>query len=124
MNGDGLALMAFYALIALAVAAIVAISALIGRRRAPAARRANYECGLDQATPAQRRFPVKFFLTALLFIVFDVEVALLFPWAAAFRRALAEGLGLALMLEVVLFLALMGFALAYVWGRGALRWEE
>ncbi len=124
MNGDGLALIAFYGLIAAAVMSLVALSALIGRRRAPKARGEIYECGLKEASRAGRRFPVKFFLTALLFIVFDVGVALLFPWAAAFRRALADGLGVALMLEVGLFLFLMGFAIAYAWGRGALRWEE
>jgi len=124
MGTDTLALLVLYMLIAIACLAIISASALIGRARAPDARRTSYECGCDQASPSKKRFPVKFFLVAMIFIVFDVEIALLFPWAVAFRRAQAEGYGYALLLEVSVFLALLGLALVYVWGRGALKWEE
>ena len=119
-----MALLILYGLIAAVALAIIALSAVIGRRQAPAERYLNYECGLDQASSERRRFPIKFFLTAVLFILFDVEVVLLFPWAAAFRQALGEGLGPVLVIELSIFLALAGFALAYAWGRGALEWEE
>jgi len=124
MNVEIMSLLILYGLIAAAALAIVALSAVIGRRQAPAERSLSYECGLDQASPKRRRFPIKFFLTAVLFILFDVEIVLLFPWAAAFRRALGEGSGLVLVIELFVFLALAGFALAYAWGRGALEWEE
>jgi NADH-quinone oxidoreductase subunit A len=104
--------------------AIVSLSALIGRRRPPEGRRYNYECGLDPASEPGRRFPVKYFLTAMLFMIFDVEIVLLFPWAVAYRKAVADGDGLMVLGELLLFLALLGLALAYAWGRGALRWEE
>jgi len=124
MNVEIMSLLILYFLIAAIALSIVALSALIGRRKAPAERYLNYECGLDQANPKRRRFPIKFFVTAVLFILFDVGVVLLFPWAAAFRRALGEGMGTALVLELTAFLAILGFALAYAWGRGALEWEE
>jgi NADH-quinone oxidoreductase subunit A len=124
MNVEIIALLILYGLIAAAALSIVALSAVIGRRKASAERYLNYECGLDQASSERRRFPIKFFLTAVLFILFDVEIALLFPWAAAFRRALGDGMGLVLLIELSIFLALVGFALAYAWGRGALEWEE
>lgn len=124
MNVEIMSLLILYGLIVAAALAIIALSAMIGRRRASAERYMNYECGLDQASPERRRFPIKFFLTAVLFILFDVGIVLLFPWAAAFRRALGEGMGLTLVVELAIFLALLGFALAYAWGRGALEWEE
>ena len=124
MGNDTLALLVLFLLIAIACLTIVSLSALVGRRRAPEARYLNYECGLDQATSHRGRFSVKFFLTAMLFIIFDVAVVLLFPWAVAFKEAYAEGYGYALLLEVGLFMALLGLALAFVWGRGALKWEE
>lgn len=124
MNVEIMSLLILYGLIAAMALAIVALSALIGRRKGPAERYLNYECGLDQASPKRRRFPIKFFVTAVLFILFDVGVVLLFPWAAAFRRALGEGMGTALVVELAVFLAILGFALAYAWGRGALEWEE
>lgn len=124
MNEGIISLLVFFLLIAGTAGGIIALSALIGRKEAPAGRYENYECGLEQASSPRRRFPIKFFLTAMLFIVFDVEVVLLFPWAVAFREAVAEGIGMALLLEVAFFLFLLGVALAFAVGRGALKWEE
>jgi len=105
-------------------AVILAFSALIGRRAAPDGRAIPYECGLDPAARAGRRIPVKFFLVAVLFLIFDVEVALLVPWAAAFRGGLAAGEGPALAVELAAFVGLLAVALAYAWSRGALEWEK
>lgn len=124
MNQDAFALIVLLLLAAGTAGAIVCISALIGRRSASATRRINYECGLDPGDEVRRRFPAKFFLTAMLFVVFDVEIVLLFPWAVSFRRALGEGYGALFLAEILAFLALIALALVYAWGRGALRWEE
>ena len=78
-----------------------------------------YECGIEP-TPRQSalRFPVKYYLTAMLFIVFDIEIIFLYPWAVAFDRLGAFGL-----IEMVTFIATVLVAYAYVWRRGGLEWE-
>lgn len=124
MNADVISLVVFVLVAAAVALTIVFVSSMLGRGVVPEARRIVYECGLDQASGIRRRFPVKFFLTAVLFIIFDVEIVLLFPWAVAFRKGIAEGLGSFLLLEIALFLVLLGLALLYAWGSGALKWEE
>lgn len=104
-------------------AAIIAISAMIGRHKAPPDRRLPYECGLDPSGTPRQRMSVKYFLIAVLFIIFDVEVVFFYPWALVFRRAGPE-MGLFLLVEMVIFLAVLGLALLYAWGKGALEWEE
>lgn len=104
--------------------AIVAISAMIGRVDAPLERGLPYECGLDPVGSPRRRFSVKFFLVAVLFIVFDVEVAFLYPWAVAFRDIAKSSGAMFVMSEIVIFVVLLALALTYAWGRGALDWEE
>lgn len=124
MNADALAIVILFLLAAFAAGAIVGLSALIGRVRAPQARLINYECGLDPAVSKRRPFPIKFFLIAVLFIIFDVEVVLLFPWALAFNKAAHSGNGDVLLVGLIIFLALLGLALVFALGRGALKWEE
>jgi len=124
MNGDILALVILFLLVAATVGALISLSALIGRVRPPKERLINYECGLDPAVTKRRPFPIKFFLIAVLFIIFDVEVVLLFPWALAFNKAATLGDGTLLLAELIIFLALLGLALLFALGRGALKWEE
>ncbi len=95
----------------------VGAGALIGPRRYNRAKLEAYECGIDP-TPQRLgggRFPVKFYLTAMLFIVFDIEIIFLVPWAVAFNR-----LGVFGLLEMVLFILTLFVAYAYVWRRGGL----
>jgi NADH-quinone oxidoreductase subunit A len=102
-----------------AVFSIVA-GALSGPRRYNRARLDAYECGIDP-TPQPvggGRFPVKYYLTAMLFIVFDIEIVFLYPWAVAFDELALFGL-----VEMVLFIATLGVAYAYVWRRGGLEWD-
>lgn len=77
-----------------------------------------YECGIVPTGNARQRFDVKFYLIAMLFILFDVEIVFLFPWAVLFRSL--GGVGLAVMVEFLVIL-LVGYA--YVWKKGALEWE-
>src|SRR3989304_4670655 len=91
---------------------------LFGKRRPTARKAAAYECGIIPQTSARGRFSVKFFLVAILFIVFDVETVFLYPWAVAFRDL---GLyGFAVMLP---FMGLLVASLVYEWKRGALEWD-
>ena len=98
----------------------VVSAALIGPKRYNRAKLDAYECGIEP-TPQPMgggRFPVKFYLTAMLFIVFDIEMIFLIPWAVAF-----DSLGLFGLVEMALFIGTVFVAYAYVWRRGGLEWE-
>jgi NADH-quinone oxidoreductase subunit A len=83
----------------------------------------TYECGELPRGSSWVRFNVRFYLVALFFIVFDVEVIFLFPWAVVFRQLLGvSGLGALVFWEMVLFLAILVAGLGYVWGKGDLDW--
>ena len=102
-----------------AVFSVVA-GALSGPKRYNRAKLDAYECGIEP-TPQPiggGRFPVKYYLTAMLFIIFDIEIVFLYPWAIAFDR-----LGVFGLVEMVLFFATLGVAYAYVWRRGGLEWD-
>jgi NADH-quinone oxidoreductase subunit A len=92
----------------------------IGPRRYNRAKLEPYECGIEPTPqpPGGNRFPVKFYLTAMLFIVFDIEIIFLYPWAVA-----NESLGMFGLYEMVLFIATVFVAYAYVWRRGGLDWD-
>jgi NADH-quinone oxidoreductase subunit A len=98
----------------------VGAGALSGPKRYNRAKLDAYECGIEP-TPQPiggGRFTVKYYLTAMLFIIFDIEIVFLYPWAIAFDR-----LGLFGLVEMVLFIATLGVAYAYVWRRGGLEWD-
>ncbi len=98
----------------------VAAGYLSGPRRYNRARLDAYECGIEP-TPQPiggGRFPVKYYLTAMLFIIFDIEIVFLYPWAVAFDQLGAFGL-----VEMVLFILTLAVAYAYVWRRGGLEWD-
>ncbi len=102
-----------------AVFSIVA-GALSGPKRYNRAKLDAYECGIEP-TPQPvggGRFPVKYYLTAMLFIIFDIEMIFLYPWAVEF-----VDLGLFGLVEMVIFVATVFVAYAYVWRRGGLEWE-
>ena len=102
-----------------AVFSIVA-SALVGPKRFNKAKLEAYECGIDPIPQSLsgHRFPIKYYLTAMLFIVFDIEIIFLYPWAVAFDQ-----LGIFGLVEMVLFIVTVLVAYAYVWRRGGLEWD-
>lgn len=100
----------------------VAVSWLLGRPRPTAAKSATYECGMPPIGTARERFPVKFFLVCMIFILLDVDAAFLYPWALVFRDLLAEGLGRFVFLEMSFFVALLAGGFAWAWKTGALDW--
>ena len=98
----------------------VALATFTGPRRFNRAKRDAYECGIDP-TPQPvggGRFPVKYYLTAMLFIIFDIEIVFLYPWAVAFDR-----LGVFGLVEMVLFIGALLVVYAYVWRRRGLEWD-
>jgi NADH-quinone oxidoreductase subunit A len=102
------------------VALTIVTSMLVGPGRYNRAKYDSYECGIEP-TPQPvggGRFPVKYYITAMLFIVFDIEIIFLYPWAVAFDRLRVFGL-----VEMVLFIVTVFVAYAYVWRRGGLEWD-
>ena len=97
----------------------VIMSALVGPKRYNRAKLDSYECGIEPTPQAiGGRFPVKYYITAMLFIVFDIEIIFLYPWAVHFDAMALFGL-----VEMVLFIATVFVAYAYVWRRGGLDWD-
>ena len=80
-----------------------------------------YESGVDPVGETRIRFSIRFFLIALLFIIFDIEIVFLYPWAVVFKDFLSAGSFI--FFEMVIFLAILAFGFAYVWRKGALEWE-
>ena len=103
---------------AFAVLSVLA-SRFLGPRRPTPAKLAPYECGIVPEQVPRDRFPVKFYVVAMLFIVFDVETIFLFPWAVTFRQ-----LGLFGLVEMAIFIGLVFVAYVYVWQRGGLEWTD
>jgi NADH-quinone oxidoreductase subunit A len=98
--------------------ASLAASALLRPSRPTPAKLSPYECGIVPERVPRERFPVKFYVIAMLFIIFDIETIFLFPWAVTFRQ-----LGLFGLVEMAIFIALVFVAYVYVWQRGGLEWE-
>jgi NADH-quinone oxidoreductase subunit A len=95
----------------------VILSQLLGRPRPNAAKSAVYECGVPSVAKLSERFPIKFYLVAMLFILFDVDAAFLYPWALIFKE-----LGLFGFVEMMIFMGLLGAGFAYAWKSGAFEW--
>ena len=98
--------------------ALLAIGQLISPSRPGAEKGSPYECGFEAFEDARARFDVRYYLIAILFIVFDLEIAFVFPWALVFRE-----LGVFGLVEMGVFLALLVIGFVYVWKKGALEWE-
>jgi len=93
-----------------------------GPKRTNPSKHEAFECGNPSLGPARNRFHVKYYLVALVFLVFDVEVVFLLPWAVEYRRLLDSPLlGGIVLLEALLFVAVLAVGLLYVWKRDALR---
>ncbi len=107
------------ALAALFAVGSVAMSAFVGPKRYNRAKLDSYECGIEPSPQAiSGRFPVKYYITAMLFIVFDIEIIFLYPWAVHFDAMSWFGL-----VEMVVFIATVFVAYVYVWRRGGLEWD-
>jgi len=102
----------------------VGVSQLVGPKRYNRAKFEAYECGIEPSPEpvGGGRFPVKFYLTAMLFIIFDIEIIFLYPWAVGFNNLLGQ-LGLFAFVEMILFIVTVFIAFAYVWRRGGLDWD-
>jgi len=107
-----------FAFAALVTAGMLGLGAVLGPKRRSELKMQPFECGNPPSGDARGRFDVKFYLVAILFVLFDVEAAFLFPWAVVYHD-----LGLAGLTSMGIFAVILGFGLLYVWKRGALEWD-
>ena len=117
MNLAYVAVLVTFGIAALVAVIFVGAGALIRPRRPSAVKEEAFECGNPSSGPAWGRFSVKFYLTAILFILFDVEVVFLYPWAVMFRP-----LGMFGFVEMAIFVFVLALGFVYVWRKGALDW--
>ena len=95
----------------------IVLSRLVGPRRPTAEKLAAYECGMPPVGDARDRHPVKFYLVAMVFLLFDIEVAFLYPWALAIRQLRWTG-----FIQLVVFFAILLAGYIYIWRKGVLDW--
>jgi NADH-quinone oxidoreductase subunit A len=100
---------------------ILGISHVFSSYRRTPAKVAPYESGIPVLGDARERFSVKFYLVAMLFIIFDIETVFMIPWAVAFRQL--PDIGGLLIVEMFVFVAILGVGYIYIWKRGALQWD-
>jgi len=107
-----------FLLVAFMVAAGTLVIATIVRPHNPEKIKGmSYECGIEAVDDARQRYTVRFYIVAILFVVFDVETVFLFPWAVQFKQLGAFG-----FLEMVIFLGILVLGYVWVWKKGALEW--
>jgi NADH-quinone oxidoreductase subunit A len=112
----GVALLIGFAV--LTALAMLVLGSILGPKYRTPVKLENFECGNRPSGDARGRFSVKFWLIAILFVLFDVEAAFMFPWAVLYRD-----LGVYGLVSMGIFALILGFGLFYVWKRGALEWD-
>ena len=109
----------FFALLACAMGvAMMLAGRLLGRHKPDAQKNSTYECGFEAFEDARVKFDVRYYLIAIMFILFDLEVAFLFPWAVVIQE-----IGMAGFLAMLLFLFVLVVGFIYEWKKGALEWD-
>ncbi len=102
---------------------IVGLGTLFGPRRKTARKVMPYESGMTPIGPGTRRIPVRFYLVAVLFILFDIEIIFIIPWAVILRQFVKDNYGLFALIEMGVFIVILLVGLVYAWKKGALEWE-
>jgi NADH-quinone oxidoreductase subunit A len=97
----------------------IVMSTILGPRKPSPEKLAPYECGMPAVSDARDRHPIQFYLIAMIFLLFDIEVAFLYPWAMALRDLSWPGL-----VQILVFFAILAAGYAYVWKKGALTWDK
>ena len=118
MLSDYLPILILFVLVSVVGVVAMSIPRYLAPHRPSLAKLAPYESGMSPVGPAWKRVPVRFYVTSMLFVLFDVEVIFIVPWAVSLRRLRLFGLA-----EMAVFTGLLLIGYAYVWRKGALRWE-
>jgi NADH-quinone oxidoreductase subunit A len=108
----------FLGVSAVAALVFVLVPGILARRKPNAVKAEAYECGVEPTSAVAGRLPVRFYLIAMLFVVFDVEAASFYPWAVQMRALRAYG-----VFEMLVFVVVLGIGYAYVWRRGGFQWR-
>jgi NADH-quinone oxidoreductase subunit A len=116
--GEYLPILLFLAVSSAVGISLLVLGGLLGPRRPESEKLSPYECGFEAFEDARMQFDVRYYLIAILFIAFDLEIAFVFPWAVIFRS-----LGVVGLYEMGIFLGLLVLGFIYVWKKGALEWE-
>jgi NADH-quinone oxidoreductase subunit A len=96
----------------------IAASYFLGQRKPTPAKQSPYECGVTTVGPTYRRIPIKYYIIALLFLLFDIEVVFLYPWAVIFKEMKVFA-----FITMIVFIGILLVAYIYIWKKGALEWE-
>jgi NADH-quinone oxidoreductase subunit A len=107
-------------------AANLALSLFLGPKRTGPGKETTYESGMLPIGDARKRFNVRFYIVAMIFLVFDVEIVFFYPWATIFARHVEKGSsddGLILLMEMITFVVILLVAYFYAWGKGVFRWD-
>jgi len=110
--------------VAIALAGIIVLASfLVARQRPDVEKLSPYECGFEAFDDARRQFDIRFYLVAILFIIFDLEVAFLFPWAVALGKFSTGAETIFAFWSMMAFLGVLTIGFVYEWKKGALEWE-
>jgi NADH-quinone oxidoreductase subunit A len=107
-------------------AANIALSIFVGPKRTGPGKETTYESGMIPIGDARKRFNVRFYIVAMIFLVFDVEIIFFYPWATIFARHVKDGSsddGRLLLMEMITFIVILLVAYFYAWGKGVFRWD-
>jgi NADH-quinone oxidoreductase subunit A len=115
---DYLPILVFFAIAVGFALFAVAASSLLGQKKPSSLKEAPYECGMATIGSTYQRIPIKYFIIALLFLLFDIEVVFLYPWAVVFRQ-----MKFFAFLSMLVFIGILLIAYLYLWKKGALEWE-
>ena len=116
--GDYLPILLFIFVATVIGVALLTIGWALGPKRPGSEKLSPYECGFEAFEDARMRFDVRYYLVAILFIIFDLEIAFLFPWAVVFKD-----IGLGSIVAMAVFLGILVIGFVYEWKKGALEWE-
>ena len=120
--GDYLPLLVLVLLGAFIAGLLVVMSWYLGPKHLTPEKLMPYECGVNPIGNARERFPVKFYLFAMLFIIFDIETVFLYPWAVTFKAG-TQAFRAFELIEMLVFIVILFVGYIYVWKKGALEWE-
>jgi NADH-quinone oxidoreductase subunit A len=112
------AILVFVGITVLFIAIFILASALIGQKKPSAIKGSPYECGATTFGSSFRRIPIKYYIIAMLFLLFDIEIVFLYPWAVVFKE-----LKVFAFISMAVFIGILLIAYIYIWKKGALEWE-